>query len=436
MINSRTKDFQEQEARIIVARSRLYMQEAWFGGMLNHLGYKITDNPNMPTCCTNGKVIYFNIDFVKKCTLNEIVFIIGHEILHCLLNHFLRRTRDRKVMLWNFACDYAVNDILIQSNVGKALKNILHDTQYRNMTAEEVYKILEGKAQDALSKLGRLVDIHMEPQDGDKKEDSKGKGSKDGKDKEEQEANSGYGKEGSKDRKSEENEGMDEKTSNKWNELLEEGIAESSSDTPGIRGTLHKSYGQVIRVSRDKYDCTVDWREELHEFIKTKFESDLTYMKPLKKTQSQGITMPSIRKDERLVIAIALDTSGSMYSHWIEKFIAEIQGILSSYDSFFIHLWCFDTSVHNYTELDSGEVQALEDYQIAGGGGTEFQVNWDLLEDNGIKPDMMLILTDGQPGGTWGDEDSVDTLFAIIGEGNRNVVAPFGKTIFVEIEED
>jgi predicted metal-dependent peptidase len=68
---------------------------------------------------------------------------------------------------------------------------------------------------------------------------------------------------------------------------------------------------------------------------------------------------------------------------------------------------------------------------MVGGGGTDPRCMAVYLKDKGIKPEVIIILTDGYID-QWGDDElwqNVPVLWVIVG-GNK-VVAPHGKTIHV-----
>ena len=62
----------------------------------------------------------------------EIEFVIAHEILHCVFDHFTRR-EDRDPRLYNIACDYIVNNLLIRDRIGSNPKIVdcYHDTNFK-----------------------------------------------------------------------------------------------------------------------------------------------------------------------------------------------------------------------------------------------------------------------------------------------------------------
>ena len=69
----------------------------------------------------------------------ETRFVIAHEVLHVALRHTSRQ-QGRDAFLWNVACDYVINDWLIQMQVGTApALGLLYDEGLRGLSAEEVY---------------------------------------------------------------------------------------------------------------------------------------------------------------------------------------------------------------------------------------------------------------------------------------------------------
>lgn len=66
-------------------------------------------------------------------------FVLAHEFLHAGLAHH-KRCLGRDKYLWNIACDYVINDWLIEMNVGHIPKNgLLYDKELHGFSAESIY---------------------------------------------------------------------------------------------------------------------------------------------------------------------------------------------------------------------------------------------------------------------------------------------------------
>ena len=83
-------------------------------------------------------------------------------------------------------------------------------------------------------------------------------------------------------------------------------------------------------------------------------------------------------------------------------------------------------------------MEEFMDYEIMGGGGTEFDCVFDYMKEEGIVPKKHIMFTDGYPWGSWGDENYCDTLFIVHGSGygGKTPVAPFGITVPYTREDD
>jgi predicted metal-dependent peptidase len=105
---------------------------------------------------------------------------------------------------------------------------------------------------------------------------------------------------------------------------------------------------------------------------------------------------------------------------------------MDEYQDYNIKLWCFDTAVYNEAEFSADGGERLEDYEIIGGGGTEFDCNWEYMKEHDIQPKKFIMFTDGYPWGSWGDEDYCETVFVIHSNHERSLQAPFGITTHYE----
>ena len=103
-------------------------------------------------------------------------------------------------------------------------------------------------------------------------------------------------------------------------------------------------------------------------------------------------------------------------------------GIMDEYKDFKLDLWCFDTRTYNYAKFSGDTADEIMDYKVKGGGGTDFDVNWDFMKEQGIEPKRFIMFTDGYPCGSWGDENYCETLFVI--HGTESIVSPFGQTAY------
>jgi predicted metal-dependent peptidase len=72
----------------------------------------------------------------------------------------------------------------------------------------------------------------------------------------------------------------------------------------------------------------------------------------------------------------------------------------------------------------------IEEYEMYGGGGTDFDCIFNYLKEEGRVPKLLIVFTDGYPFGSWGDEDYCDTTWIIHGDPEPN--PPFGTFALYE----
>ena len=133
--------------------------------------------------------------------------------------------------------------------------------------------------------------------------------------------------------------------------------------------------------------------------------------------------------DNKIDICLCLDASGSIGQVDATDFLSEVKGIMDQFGQYRIRVWSFDTAVYAYDEFTDDDGRSIEEYQLVGGGGTDFMCNWKYMEENDIEPNQLIMFTDGEPFGKWGIEDYCDTLFLIKNRYSKPV-APFGQTIY------
>jgi hypothetical protein len=158
-----TVDSLKVKERLTTARIALLIRQPFFGNLATRL--KIIDATDWcATAATDGRNFYYNENFVNALNQKQTEFLFGHEILHCVYDHFTRRD-DRDAQIYNIAADYCVNGDLIRHNIGEVITQVkpFHDAKYYGWASEEVYDdIFKKYDQEQLQQLGRLLDEHID----------------------------------------------------------------------------------------------------------------------------------------------------------------------------------------------------------------------------------------------------------------------------------
>ena len=180
----------------------------------------------------------------------------------------------------------------------------------------------------------------------------------------------------------------------------------------------------VRRMIQNITEPKMNWREMLRMQLQSIIKSDYTFSRMNRKGWHMDARLPGMRNTEAIDIAVGIDMSGSILTEQGKDFLSEIQGIMESFDSYRIHVFCFDTNVYNPVDFLSENLDSISDYELKGGGGTDFNAIFRYLKDEGIEPKRLVVFTDGYPYGSWGDANYCDTLWII--HGDKNPDPPFG----------
>ena len=393
--------------RIIVARVGLLMRAPFFGNMAVRLKVQNCDDW-CPTAATDGRHLFYNTQFFNALSNKEIEFVIAHEILHCVFDHIVRR-EDRNPILYNIACDYIVNNTLVRDKIGEPVKlvQIYQDFKYDGWSSEEVYDDLFDKAekngQEFLEKLGELLDEHVDWE----KDPKDGNGDKEG-----------------------EGKGRPKYTKEELKKIRDE-IKESMISSAQSAGAGNVP-GEIARIIKELTEPKMNWREILQQQIQSTIRNDYTFSRPSRKGWHTGAILPGMNFDNTIDICISLDMSGSIGDVQAKDFLSEIKGIMEQYKDYNIKLWCFDTKVYNEADFSADGGEDLLDYELMGGGGTDFMANWEYMKEHDIVPKKFIMFTDGYPWDSWGDSDYCDTVFIVHGHRDKNLQAPFGVTAHYE----
>jgi len=397
----------EVREQLVTARVGLLLKSSFFGNLATRLKLVNADEW-CSTAATDGRNFYYNSRFVKMLRPKELEFLFGHEVLHVVYDHFGRRM-SRDAQLWNVANDYAVNGDLVRHRVGEKITSVpcLFDNKYDGMSSEEIYDNLYENAEkiNINQLIDKLLDDHLEAE-GDGSDGSDGDDDKDGK-------------------------GRPKLTAEERQQIRDE-IKEAvlSAAQASDAGNIPSG---VKRIIQNLTEPKMNWRELLRMQMESTIKSDFTWMRASRKGWHMDAVMPGMKNDEMIDICVMLDASGSIDESMLKDFLSEVQGIMDQFGQFRIHIATFDTEVYNSQTYDSENMETMLDYEVSGGGGTDFDCIFTYLKDEQIEPKRLIVFTDGYPFGSWGDENYVDTLWIL--HGTKTIVPPWGQYAYYEENE-
>lgn len=401
---TKTREFTSAEKnqvieKLVTARVGLLLRHPFFGNMATRM--QLVDASDWcATLATDGRNFYYNNEFVSKLKPKEAEFGFAHEVLHNVFDH-LGRKGNRDPKLSNIAADYAVNQILKDERIGEvpSMIKIFQDNKYRGWSYEKIYDDLYEKAEKIdIGTLGEMLDEHLDGEGDDGDGDNEGKGGR-------------------------------PKLTEAEKKAIRDEIKEAMVAAAQSAGAGKIPEG-IRRLITDFTEPQMDWRQLLRMNIQSILKSNFSFTRPNRKSQHCGAVLPGMMNEETIDVSVAIDMSGSISDKMAKDFLSEVKGIMDEYKDFKLDLWCFDTRTYNYAKFTGDTADEIMDYKVKGGGGTDFDVNWQFMKDQGIEPKRFIMFTDGYPCGSWGDENYCETLFVI--HGTKSIVAPFGQTAYYE----
>jgi predicted metal-dependent peptidase len=393
-----TKIDREVRELLITARVGLLLKASFFGNLATRLKLVNADEW-CGTAATDGRHFYYNSRFIKMLRPKEIEFLFGHEVLHCVYDHFGRRG-ERDPQIWNIANDFCVNADLKKHNVGEFITSVpaLYDRKYEGLSSEEIYDDLMKNVQKiSLNDLvNKLLDEHLDGDGEGDGEDGKGRPK------------------------------LSEAEKQQIRDEIKEAMLAAAATVDGA-GNLPAG---VKRLIQDLTEPKMNWRELLRMQLESTIKSDYTWMRASRKGWHMDAVMPGMKLDPMIDIAIAIDASGSIGEAMLKDFLSEIQGIMDSFPAYRIHVLTFDTDVYNPAQYNSDNLDSICDYEVSGGGGTDFTCIFNYLKENEIEPKRLVVFTDGYPFGSWGDENYADTVWIL--HGTTTIVPPWGQYAYYD----
>jgi predicted metal-dependent peptidase len=133
-----------------------------------------------PTAAVDGRNIYYNEAWVNSLPEKARMGLLAHEVLHPALGHLWRRG-GRNIEVWNYAVDFAANDIIKRMIPNVELpEGGCYDSRFQGMAAEQIYTILEKEVKRRPDR--KNGDGHVESPIGEKGkcQGKKGDGKKEG----------------------------------------------------------------------------------------------------------------------------------------------------------------------------------------------------------------------------------------------------------------
>lgn len=175
---------------------------------------------------------------------------------------------------------------------------------------------------------------------------------------------------------------------------IRERVAIEYRDHVSKRGT---DPGDALRWVAEVLDAHTPWEQVLAAAIKRAVawaagRGDYTYSRPSRRASSvPRVILPGHHRPVPRV-SVIVDTSGSVDDGLLARALGEIDAVISAIgiaDSN-VTVYSVDAAVHATTNLKSAK-----EAKLIGAGGTDLRIGLDAVQDERPRPDVVLVLTDG-----------------------------------------
>lgn len=339
-------DFHRSVDRIKIAVFQ-NSNNAFYGTLMSGFDvYHKPDNEYLACVYYDQLKIELNDEYFKLPEKTQVGIFI-HEINHVARLHNIRRG-SRNPVVWNYAADYEINNILKEEGYTFEGAGGLFDEKFIGMPAEEIYDILIDKSQEELEELGIYVfDEHEESS-------------------------------------------SDEDISNTTNQL---GLLERAMQAAAIAGQ-GKSYGpgsSRIDALMDKFKKPkLDWKVLLRRFFTDLDKNEYSFSKRNKRYQD--VYLPSLVNEASKLSSITfyMDCSASVSEAEQKAVLNEFVSIKRNYNPEKLSLIQFDTEILRSDIFTANKL--VRSIEFVRGGGTDLTPVYEHIMQT--RPKVVVVFSD------------------------------------------
>ncbi len=333
-------------------RQALLASSPFLGVLAMRLDLVPVIDSRVPTALTDGYAVFAHADFWLGLSEAGRLFVLGHEIWHCALQHLARRM-GREPRCWNLAVDHEVNDLL-RGEGFQPLAGTVHLRALRGANAEQAYEALRDRAQ-VPERDPAVADLHEPP----------------GPDPSAAVQDPDYAPR------------ADADVWRRW-DAWTRAAAQQCRAAGTLPGWLEARVAAAGPPS-------VPWQRHLQRFIQQVRGGGTQWLPPSRRHWARGLYLPS-RRTQRLDLAVAVDTSGSTVNDW-PQFRAELGGILRACDDYRLRLLQHDTRVVD-DRIYTPSRPLPAKLPVSGAGGTDLRAPFEHLAED--PPTVLVVMTDGR----------------------------------------
>lgn len=357
-------------------RIALLMRVPFYGEIVNRIPF--FEDDSIPTACTDGRSVRYNSSYFEKLTLPQQRFVLLHEVFHILLGH-CKRPREPRPRLWNAALDMVVNIMLVSTessfwHMGIEIEcppNAIYVRGLSSRSAEGHYadllKLNSKESEDAIVFFKRRTygygsfedEVYWAPAPDDLPEPSEV-----------------------------------ENNSEKVRKLIQQAL--QNDENKSLYGWGEDAVPEEIRnlgLVRPR-----NWKRIFKDLLQECEEKNgASWATPKRKYLHTDPPIPGHcrgENDARGEIWMFIDRSGVVSAEELNRFLSEAGRILRDFHTT-INFVYWDRQVTDvYRNIES--LENFKDYLPSLLGDTDINCVYDYIQSHGLRPDVLLILTDGE----------------------------------------
>lgn len=352
---------------------------------------------------TNGIAISVNPEMWKSLEFKQKLFVLMHVWLHIVAQH-AKRMQSRKPDVWNTACDFAINDMIMNEMEGKfePPEGIYYDPNlFYNKTAEDIYNTLL-----------KMMENSSEQDQNDLIFDNYGENKFLNAQKAAQDLNKNTNK----------NNDLEQTPASADDKELVDAIimaaARAKSMTRGFMPAFYDEFVELLKKTK------VPWERVLLRYAKQtlKGRTDRNPFKPDPKYLPYDIIVPTEESLGAGTMVFVVDTSGSMDSKEFDEACGHIQKLSSVVTKCIVIT--ADTCVHDIFRVRNIKKEIKEKkIRFRGRGGTDMHQAFKKAEE--FKPDLIILFSDMEIGDFPPRPKKADVIFLATKESYIEEV-PYG----------
>ena len=335
----------ELEDKLRYAKIQLMTKSVFLSTICLRLRHRISED--IPTAATNGVTILYNPEFIKSLDTAELTGLMAHEVWHIAFQHLTRRN-ERDPKIWNIAGDYVINLMLKEAGF-QLPREGLYDTQFKDMTTEQVYSEIFDEAQNGFPDFKQDILANNEGND----------------------------------------EGDPQLSDKDLQDKLTSIVVQAQTQSMMAGKQAGEIPGEISRLIDDLINPKLNWKQLLDRYVSDRIKNDYSWKRPNRRFMPEHY-LPSMYSETIGNVTVAIDTSGSVSDNELQAMLSEIQSIRDLYKPKELKIIDCDYDIHNVYTID--EHTDILSLNFTGGGGTSFHPVFEYCED--YPPSVLIYFTD------------------------------------------